>query len=208
MSEEIDFFSVNMKKIANTEKDYELITRINPCFQGLSKEKLTQVEAVVSKAIEDIKGIFNLNQDERELATPVVTILNKDATMKEAIRLEVLASDKRHQHNLTLEQIEFIVGGLLNDNYVWEKFEQNMDELFELALTIERDKGIEKIWLEMTDVAFDNDCDDNTGMVLAEDYHIWKSGTGRDEIWHWFNTKHSQGVAYLLHDFRKSVQNR
>jgi len=50
--EELDIFSVSMKKIEDTKNDYEQILRINPCFRTLSKNKIQEIEDIISKTVE------------------------------------------------------------------------------------------------------------------------------------------------------------
>jgi len=56
--EELNYFAVYMKKIENTENDFELVTSLNPCFLSLHKDKLKQVEDIAFKAVCDIKAIL------------------------------------------------------------------------------------------------------------------------------------------------------
>lgn len=58
MSEEINYFSVNIKKIEETINDYELRTYLNPCFATLSKDKFEEIENIALKAIDDIKEVL------------------------------------------------------------------------------------------------------------------------------------------------------
>ena len=34
---------------------------------------------------------------------------------------------------------------------------------------------------------------------LEDDWFIFPIGTDKEEIWHWFDERHSKGVAYLLY---------
>jgi len=56
------------------------------------------------------------------------------------------------------------------------------------------DKQIEKLWKE-----FGNIClDDND--KIDTDFHIWKKGTDKFKIWHWFDDNHSKGLTKgLMH---------
>jgi len=56
--EELDIFSVSMKKIEGTKNDYEQILRINPCFNTLLKDKIQEIEDVISKTVEDVQRIL------------------------------------------------------------------------------------------------------------------------------------------------------
>jgi len=57
-NKELFLFSASMKKIKETENDYELITQIDPRFQGLSKENLNKIEEIVLKTVIDIQKIL------------------------------------------------------------------------------------------------------------------------------------------------------
>lgn len=65
------------------------------------------------------------------------------------------------------------------------------------------DEQIEKLWDELEDIPFDEDS--NTGeLLISEDWHIFTTGTEREEIWHWFDDNHSKGVVWLLYEYHKS----
>lgn len=63
--------------------------------------------------------------------------------------------------------------------------------------TEEKDTIIENIWDQLEDVPFDEK--DDGSLVLAEPWRQFPAGTDREEIWHWFDRKHSKGVHYLLY---------
>jgi len=56
--EELDIFSVSMKKIEGTKNDYEQILIINPCFSTLEKDKIQEIEDIISKTVEDVQRIL------------------------------------------------------------------------------------------------------------------------------------------------------
>jgi len=56
--EELDIFSVSMKKIEGTKNDYEQILRINPAFNTLPKVKIQEIEDIISKTVEDVQRIL------------------------------------------------------------------------------------------------------------------------------------------------------
>lgn len=35
---------------------------------------------------------------------------------------------------------------------------------------------------------------------LEKDWYMFEKGTSRENIWHWFDERHSKGIAYLLYD--------
>lgn len=62
------------------------------------------------------------------------------------------------------------------------------------------DIGIEKLWDELTDVPFDESEND---LVLSEDWFVFDKGTEREDIWHWFDEHHSNGVGWLMNEYEK-----
>lgn len=61
-------------------------------------------------------------------------------------------------------------------------------------LTAMRDKALEYLWDELTDVPLNEDEE------LEKRYLHFPIGTEKEEIWHWFDQKHSKGVYYLLYE--------
>lgn len=60
------------------------------------------------------------------------------------------------------------------------------------------DREIEKLWEELTDVPIDeNEC-------LDVDWRDWSKGTHREELWHWFDERHSKGVVWLMYEYEPS----
>ncbi len=59
-----------------------------------------------------------------------------------------------------------------------------------------KDKEIERIWRKLEDIPFDENREQE--LVLAKDFYIFKKGTPRSYLWHWFDEKYPKGVAYLL----------
>ncbi len=61
----------------------------------------------------------------------------------------------------------------------------------------ERDRKLEDLWEHLEDVSFEDNAAGD--LVLAETWHHFEAGTTREDIWHWFDERHSKGVAYLLY---------
>lgn len=57
-----------------------------------------------------------------------------------------------------------------------------------------RDAVLEEIWQQLTDVPMNPETE-----CLEAPFYDWTTGTHREEIWHWFDERHSKGVAYLLY---------
>ena len=67
-----------------------------------------------------------------------------------------------------------------------------MDKAISITLD-ERDKELERLLGEFTDVPMDPETE-----CMDAPYLEFPTGTHREEIWHWFDARHSKGVAYLL----------
>lgn len=57
----------------------------------------------------------------------------------------------------------------------------------------DRDQRLEKMWDTLTDVPVDPYTD-----RIEEQFMHFPAGTEREEIWKWFDERHSKGVVYLL----------
>ena len=57
---------------------------------------------------------------------------------------------------------------------------------------------LERRWLELSS-PFD-ELEDGT-LVLAEDWWLFPKGTDREDIWHYFDEHHPEGVYALLYEF-------
>ena len=53
------------------------------------------------------------------------------------------------------------------------------------------DKELEKLWSDFGDIPINDDNDEE----IEQDFHIWKKGTDRFEIWYWFDEHHTKGLA-------------
>lgn len=69
-----------------------------------------------------------------------------------------------------------------------------MDGLQEIETLQERDEEMEEMWMSFTDVPMNPETEG-----IEEKFMGWEPGTSREEIWHWFDERHSKGVAYLLY---------
>ena len=67
----------------------------------------------------------------------------------------------------------------------------------------EKDKVLEGKWEELEDVLFDEDEDKE--LILHNDWYIFKRGTSRDDIWHYFDIEHSKGIYYLLYEYESTT---
>ena len=57
-----------------------------------------------------------------------------------------------------------------------------------------RDEGLERAWYALGDVPVDPETE-----KIEDAFMWWPAGTDREDIWRWFDERHSKGVAYLLY---------
>ena len=64
-----------------------------------------------------------------------------------------------------------------------------------------RDEGLERVWYALGDVPVDPETE-----KIEDAFMWWPAGTDREDIWRWFDERHSRGVAYLLYGANGSEQ--
>lgn len=69
------------------------------------------------------------------------------------------------------------------------------DGLTEIDLLRDRDAELEELWAQFADVPMDPETE-----RIEEEFMGWGPGIHREEIWGWFDKRHSKGVAYLLYN--------
>lgn len=69
-----------------------------------------------------------------------------------------------------------------------------MDAICEFDTLNERDEELEALWEQLADVPVDPDTE-----KLEAPYLHFPAGTDREDVWHYFDERHSKGVAYLLY---------
>lgn len=55
------------------------------------------------------------------------------------------------------------------------------------------DEALERLWEEFGTPVDDKEC-------LEEPFLHFPKGTHREKVWHWFDDRHSKGVAWLMYD--------
>lgn len=79
--------------------------------------------------------------------------------------------------------------------HIWRPAVGKLNSPYEKFTTIrERDTALERLWGEFSDVPIDPRTD-----RLEDDWFIFQCGAEKEDIWHWFDRRHSKGVAYLLY---------
>lgn len=64
----------------------------------------------------------------------------------------------------------------------------------EMQTLAERDATLEKLWEEFGDVPMNPETE-----CMEAPFLDFPAGTFREDIWHWFDERHSKGVAYLMY---------
>lgn len=62
----------------------------------------------------------------------------------------------------------------------------------------ERDKRLEDLWLMLGDVPMNQETE-----CIEEPFLRFEAGTHREEIWRWFDNRHSKGVGWLMNELTK-----
>lgn len=68
------------------------------------------------------------------------------------------------------------------------------DGLSEIELLRDRDEELEALWEQFGDIPMNPQTE-----CIEAPFMGWGPGIHREEIWHWFDVRHSKGVAYLLY---------
>jgi hypothetical protein len=64
----------------------------------------------------------------------------------------------------------------------------------DIELLRDRDERLEEMWAQFADIPMDPETE-----CIEAPFMGWGPGIHREEIWHWFDKRHSKGVAYLLY---------
>lgn len=68
------------------------------------------------------------------------------------------------------------------------------DGLSEIEPLRDRDEVLEELWEQFGGVPMNPETE-----CIEEPFMGWGAGIHREEIWHWFDVRHSKGVVYLLY---------
>ena len=69
-----------------------------------------------------------------------------------------------------------------------------MPTVYQMDTLESRDRVLEMMWSDLEDVPMNPETE-----CIEEDYYCFPAGTNREEIWHWFDERHTKGVAALLY---------
>ena len=102
-----------------------------------------------------------------------------------------------------LEQIRD--DGAFDDEYAYyEAYLTERSATSNMDTLQKRDTELERLWAELADVPMDPETEE-----MEEPFLHFPAGTNREEIWRWFDERHSKGVVYLLYgtDAKYSIKN-
>lgn len=68
------------------------------------------------------------------------------------------------------------------------------EALTEIEPLRDRDDRLEELWEQFSDVPMNPESE-----CIEERFMGWGAGVPREEIWHWFDQRHSKGVYFLLY---------
>ena len=68
------------------------------------------------------------------------------------------------------------------------------DGLDEIDTLRDRDEELEELWAQFGDIPTNPETE-----CIEAPFMDWGVGISREEIWHWFDQRHSKGIAYLLY---------
>lgn len=76
-----------------------------------------------------------------------------------------------------------------------DEYHQIFDALDEIELLRDRDEALEDLWDKFADIPINPETE-----CIEKEFLGWGPGISREEIWHWFDRRHSKGVGYLLYN--------
>jgi len=82
-----------------------------------------------------------------------------------------------------------------------EHYEDALEKMLEAEAPVERDRHLESLWAELTDVPMDPETE-----CMEAPFCFFSAGTHREDIWRWFDEHHSRGVSYLLNHSNPNAQ--
>ena len=65
---------------------------------------------------------------------------------------------------------------------------------YKMETLSERDAVLESLWRQLADIPMNPETE-----KMEEPFMDFPVGTDREDIWHWFDERHSKGVVYLLY---------
>lgn len=71
---------------------------------------------------------------------------------------------------------------------------ENGHSVTAMATLAHRDYELEQLWAQFGDIPMDDGTE-----CLEEPFLHFPAGTEREDVWHWFDSRHSKGIAYLLY---------
>ena len=66
--------------------------------------------------------------------------------------------------------------------------------LDEIETLRDRDEVLEELWAQFSDIPMNPETE-----CIESSFMGWGVGVSQEEIWHWFDRRHSKGIGYLLY---------
>ena len=82
-------------------------------------------------------------------------------------------------------------------------YKKDLEEILAKEPPSERDKHLESLWAELTDVTIIPSTE-----FIAEPFYFFPEDSYREDIWQWFDQHHSKGVAYLLNSSAPAIETK
>lgn len=106
-----------------------------------------------------------------------------------------------------MSELKFAASNLLdemhrNNRIDYAEYSLLWDALNEIESLSERDAALEDMWRDFGDVPMSPETE-----RMEQPFMRWPANTPREDIWHWFDERHSEGVAYLLYGRKTSKSN-
>lgn len=88
-----------------------------------------------------------------------------------------------------------LLGKLNSENRLtYQEYDTLFEGLDEIETLRDRDELLEDLWEKFGDIPMNEETE-----CIEEQFLGWGPGIEREEIWHWFDKRHSKGIAYLLY---------
>ena len=101
--------------------------------------------------------------------------------------------------NLKDEAINLLNDLNQNSNIKYGDYSVLFDAICEIEPLQDRDEQLEALWEDFGNVPYNDETE-----TIEEDFLSFHAGTHRYDVWHWFDERHSKGVAYLLYKYGRN----
>lgn len=146
----------------------------------MNKEKM-----ILSQGFEGDRHVMTFEEAKKEIYD--IALNNRDESE------EYLADYPTHTIFDFAQYIQYCFDKDINNGYSYE-FDG-------VTYQVLNDEAIEQLWKELGDIPFDED--EKGELILGEDWLVFDKGTEREDIWYWFDEHYSQGVGWLINEYKE-----